>query len=178
MTKLSDQITAALKATDSGVYLWTIASNSLSGDGRIAEFFQLPKEQVAGGLPVERYLERIHVDDRPRTARAIHDAILTGEAYQENYRIVHKDGSYFQVLAVGHCFRDQNGMPSAWCGVLYDMTAKHSELPMNAVTELCLAAYGLVTEGQDSVIHDTLGALLEHMGQPVAHKRKKRGYTH
>ena len=137
MAKLSDQIKAALWATECGIYSWVIATDTVCADARVAGFFELPPELAERGLPLARYLDRIHDDDRPRTAKAIHDAIVTGDAYQADYRIVHADQSIVHVFAIGRCFRDKNGVPSEYAGVIYDMTADETALASNGDALLC-----------------------------------------
>jgi PAS domain-containing protein len=167
MAKLSDQIKAALWATECGVYSWVIATDTVCADARVADFFELPPELAEHGLPLARYLDRIHVDDRSRTAKAIHEAIVTGDAYQEDYRIVHADQSIVHVFAIGRCFRDKSGVPSEYAGVIYDMTAEEAALATDSIFDLCSAAYSIAKNGSDTVVEELLSKLLRHMGQPV-----------
>ncbi len=105
--------------TDSvGFYSWNLAENHVFGDDNFARFFAFEVKELRQGMPIEVFLERVHIDDRPRIAKAIHTAIVQGGLYQETYRIVRPDGDVLMVLASGRCFKDETGTPAGWAGMI------------------------------------------------------------
>jgi PAS domain-containing protein len=168
MTKLSEQIIAALSATEAGIYFLALESNTLYADGRVADFFDLPAEKAGGGMPLETYLERIHADDRAETAKAIYDAIVTGQPYHHHYRIVHEDQSVVHVLAIGQCFRNKLGIPSDYAGVIFNMSALDVR-PDVAVADLCRAAYTIAIAGSVPSVAERLSSILADVERPGIH---------
>jgi hypothetical protein len=166
MVKLSDQITTALKAAESGMYCWLITSNMVFADARIASLFQLPPDVAERGLPLERYLERLHPDDRQETEQAINHAVVTGEPYRQHYRVVHDDQSILHLLGVGQCFRDGNGVPYEYAGMIYDTTAGDPACSIRAIADLCLAAYGIAEQEGEAEIQALLASLLTQIDHP------------
>jgi hypothetical protein len=165
MKKLSDQITAALSATESGIFSWMLNTNKFCADEHVASLFELPPKLAECGLPLERYLERIHVEDRSRAAKSIHDTIVSGGACRQDYRIVRSDQSIVHVFAVGRCFRDERDVPFEYAGIIYDMTAEDSERVADTIADLCRAAYNLSEECRDTVLMDMLASVLNHIGR-------------
>lgn len=132
--------TSALWAAQAaGIFTWDIASNTLYGDSVIAAFFGIDIDRAMAGLPLQDYLANIDPQDKQRVARAIHAAILTGTPYQEEYRLGRPDGSTIWVLEIGHCFRNREGTPSSYAGVIYDIT-KQKTARTDGLSDHCQAA--------------------------------------
>lgn len=126
-------------AKAAGIFTWDIAENTLYGDAIIAGLFNLDSEQTMEGLPLQDYLASMHPDDRPRVARAIHAAIVSGDPYQEEYRLQRDHGHDRWVLAIGHCFRNRDGNPSIYAGVIYDITEQKTS-ETDGLSDYCHAA--------------------------------------
>lgn len=126
-------------AKAAGIFTWDIGSNMLYGDAVISDFFRLDADRAMQGLPLQDYIATMHPDDRPHVARAIHTAIVSGEPYQQEYRLVRPGGSPIWVLAIGHCFRNREGTPSIYAGVVYDITEQKNSAT-DGLTDHCHAA--------------------------------------
>jgi hypothetical protein len=94
-----------------GAFSWNIASNTLHGDGSVAKLYGFEAHLVLGGLPLQAYIEKIHAEDRSSVAKAIHSAIISGEAYNARFRIVADNMTASTVMACGRCFRDATILP-------------------------------------------------------------------
>jgi PAS domain S-box-containing protein len=70
------------------------------------------------------WLERIHPDDRPRSAAAWQHAIATGTPYEMELRHIGEDGRYRWFLSRGIPLHDQTGSVSEWIGVSSDIEAR------------------------------------------------------
>src|SRR4051812_29429859 len=99
----------AARSADAGIFMWQLSDDTVYADAALADLFGLDSREAERGLPIVRFLDRIREDDRPDVAKAIHEAIVTGEAYQRDYRIVRPDATEVGVSAFGRCFRDANG---------------------------------------------------------------------
>lgn len=126
-------------AKAAGIFTWDIGSNTLYADAVVSGFFDLDADRAMEGLPLQDYLARMHPGDKPRVARAIHAAILSGEPYQQEYRLVRREGDATWVLAIGHCFRNRQGAPSIYAGVIYDITEQKTS-PTDGLSDHCHAA--------------------------------------
>ncbi len=111
-------------ACETGFFTWDIVANLLYGDGAVAEMFGLDSAETASGLPLEAYVARIHPEDQPAAAKIIHETILTQEPEQQSYRVRRANGTFHQVMAFGRCFRDKNGVPSLYGGIVFPFPRK------------------------------------------------------
>ena len=109
-----------------GLYTWDLDTDTLYADSAMAELFGLDKALTGHGLPQRIYLERVFADDRPALAGAIRDAILTGAAFQESYRVHNVHGEVVRVLALGRCFRDIENQPRFYAGIVFPMPEEQS----------------------------------------------------
>lgn len=112
-----------------------------------------------GELPVrvESWIEHLHPDDHARVNAAIQRNWETGETYDCEYRLRHKDGTYRHVRAVGDCLRDSAGKPYRMIGIIEDITEQRAALELQRKREddlrqtQKLEAVGLFASG---VAHD------------------------
>ncbi|MGD9789441.1 MAG: ATP-binding protein [Phycisphaerales bacterium] len=112
-----------------------------------------------GELPVsvDSWIENLHPEDAPRVQAAIQRNWETGETYDCEYRLRHKDGSYRHVRAVGDCLRDSAGKPYRMIGIIEDVTDQRAALELQRKREedlrqtQKLEAVGLFASG---VAHD------------------------
>ena len=103
---------------DVGFFEWEVAEDLMRSDSAVAKLFGLSVSEAEKGLPVLAYVNRIHPNDRKRVARAIHDSLVTCGAFREAYSILHADGSLVDVLVSGRCFRNRDGDPAHFSGVI------------------------------------------------------------
>ena len=143
---------------DAGVYTWEIGSDTVYADAAVAAMFGLDAKSAEVGMPIANFLDRIHPDDRPATAKRIETAIITGDPYQASYRLLQPDGTSLDVTAYGRCFRDRSGEPSVYAGVIHPnaaLTAAEDELLWH-----CLRAYEIAkNEKREAVAAMLLNAL-------------------
>jgi len=144
----------------SGIFTWEIATDLVYCDDAAAELFGFPLTDFQSGRPLRIFLDRIHADDLPRVARAIHDAMITGFPYQEDYRINRPDGTSVAVTAFGSCFRDGTGEPRHYAGMLVPIA--DSQGSETDLLSLCLTAYAAATQqGETRIAQKLLDVLGE-----------------
>jgi len=107
-----------------GAWNWDVSGDLIFTDRRFATTFGLDPEMADKGLPLEEFVNQIHVDDRARVADEIVRTIESGGAYSAEYRVVRPDGSISYVLAQGKLVVGEGGKPSRFPGVLFDITAR------------------------------------------------------
>lgn len=113
---------AAWMSQGAGIFNWDIEANRLYGDRVVASYHGLDADKAQTGLPLQDYISAVYPDDKAKVAKALHDALVSNDSYHEEYRLIQKDGSLIWVLAIGHCFRNADGNPSVYSGVVYDIT--------------------------------------------------------
>lgn len=150
-------------AEGAGVYLWDIATDLVFADSAAAQTFGFDNSEAKAGLPISRYLERMHPDDVPRVAGAIHDAIISGGPYQEEYRVCHPDGSMVEVLAVGSCFRSPAGEAFQYAGILFPKEV--SAEGETTIRQLCIMAHDLARKDGKTDVAEKLVDILVSLGR-------------
>jgi PAS domain-containing protein len=110
---------------EAGIFTWSLDTDTLYGDTLIAALFGLDPEETVRGLPLASFIVRIHIDDKPRVAGLISNAVKTGQPYQAEYRVLDAFDEARWVMATGRCFRDRSGNPSHYAGIVYPIDALH-----------------------------------------------------
>jgi PAS domain S-box-containing protein len=91
-----------------------------------------PQVESLFGYPVERWLADsslwrsiLHPDDRQAAIDLADRIYETREPYATEYRIVAADGRIVWIQEASVIIPGENGQPSLWQGVLFDVTARH-----------------------------------------------------
>jgi PAS domain-containing protein len=108
-----------LEPAEAGIFTWVLESNAIFGDTLVAALFGLDPVQIARGLPFETYFARVHEEDRDETKRLIKQAILDGQPYHAEHRLMDASGVYRWSVAMGRCFQNENSMPLFFSGIVY-----------------------------------------------------------
>jgi PAS domain-containing protein len=108
-----------VESTEAGIFTWVLESNLIFGDSLVAALFGLDREQISRGLPFEAYLARVHERDRAETKHLIKQAILDGQPYYAEHRLMDASGFYRWSVAMGRCFQNENSMPLLFSGIVY-----------------------------------------------------------
>lgn len=145
----------------SGIFAWIVSKDAAYCDALATESFGFTVSEGQIGLPIKSFLDRIHPDDLAAVARAIHGAVVTGQPYQEEYRICRPDGSTVNVMALGTCFRDARGEPSHFAGMVVPVEAKSP--PADLLITLCLQAHAVAAQSGRSNVADEILEILRKL---------------
>jgi PAS domain S-box-containing protein len=104
-----------------GTWIWDVPTDTVTADPRFAHAFGFSLDEVKGGLPIARYLERIHPDDRAELHTNLQQAVTYGTPFRHEYRIQRPDGDCLWVDAAGRCELDAHGQPLRFPGVIIDI---------------------------------------------------------
>lgn len=149
-----------LELEESGIFTWDLRTNIIQADTAVARLFGIDVTDALAGLPIERFLASIHEADRPKVAQSIHHAIVTGDPYHEVYTVIGDQGPS-DVVAFGRCFRNSDGDPSQYAGIVFKATDRASDVnPM--VAHIAMAHKLAVEAGRDQVA-DALESILEDL---------------
>jgi len=96
--------------------------------------------EVTGQSPEEYrewgWLEALHPDDAPRARAVWEQALAAGAAYETEYRIRRRDGSYLDALIRGVPLKDAAGRVTEWIGTMTDVSErKEAERALRALNQ-------------------------------------------
>jgi PAS domain-containing protein len=147
-----------------GFYSWDVAENRVYGDEVIAHVFGLTVEDLSIGMPIDVLVRYIDDGDRQRVVKAIHTAIVGGQAYNAEYGLTHPDGRKVSVRANGRCLRGLGGVPSIYSGTVMVQPAQLIEIS-DPLESHCRAALFLASERGHALAARYLSSAL-HMLRP------------
>jgi PAS domain S-box-containing protein len=154
-----------VKSTELGLWYCDLPFDKLNWNQRTKQHFGLPAD---ADVTIETFYERLHPDDRERTAQAIEHSINENTSYDITYRTVGLDGQTRWIRAIGTAVRDVEGIPRRFDGVTVDMTPqKHAELLLqenerryrNLIQAMPAAIYTCDAAGRITLYNDAAVAL-------------------
>ncbi|HKU14897.1 MAG TPA: ATP-binding protein [Steroidobacteraceae bacterium] len=139
-----ERLSMALSTGRVAVYDWNVDSDRLMIQGSLAQTFGVESDIASHGLPLQKFMEGIHPDDRERTAALVARTVATGEPFEAEYRTVGSD-EVRTMLSRGRIERKASG-ERFFSGVLIDLTeqkkaeallqASHASLEERVVKEV------------------------------------------
>ncbi len=113
----------SVEGANDGVYEWNLEDGSVFCSPRFKGILGYRDDEMLD--EVEAVAGRIHPEDAPRVRRNLIDHLkgLTPH-FEDEYRMLHKDGSYRWVLTRGITLRDERGRAVRMAGSMTDMTRR------------------------------------------------------
>lgn len=113
----------ALRGTNDGIWDWDLLNHQVFFSSRWKAMHGFAEDEV-GDRP-EEWSGAIHPDDYERVMAAV-EAHFAGqtEFFEVEYRVRHKDGSYFWILDRGQALRDESGQVIRMSGSETDITER------------------------------------------------------
>lgn len=109
---------------ETGYYTWDILENLVCLDKICASIFEFSEVEGAEGLPIEAFIAKIALSSRETVAKAIHDCLLDGTLYHEEYPILLANGAMRWVRVDGRMVYDEHGYPVRGIGSMMDVTVE------------------------------------------------------
>jgi PAS domain S-box-containing protein len=135
LKQVERELEEARSIGSTGTWLWDIPNNLVFADKFFSKIFGVPAEEGAHGLPLARFIDQIHPQDRQRVEDAIKEALDGKDTYETEYRTMTPDGGYRWIIARGQLERNEKGMPIRFPGVIMDITdRKHAEENLRFLT--------------------------------------------
>ncbi len=103
-----------------GSWLWDRRTGAVQWSDEFHRIHGLDPAAFDG--TVDAHLAAIHPDDQDRVRRALAEAIAAGRAFEDEYRVVHPDGSERTIRARAHPTRDSGGAVVGMRGVGQDLS--------------------------------------------------------
>lgn len=120
-----------------GAWDWDVQGDRVFANARFATLFSVDPARAAAGEPISSFVEAMHPADSPAVNEKIERALQTGEDYVAEYRLIQRDKSIRWVHARGRCHRNEEGVPTRFTGVVFDITErKNAEVVLSEQARL------------------------------------------
>ncbi len=112
----------AAESTNDFIYEWDLQSGQIDWSGMSGAKLG----HILGELPLTagEYEKRIHPEDQERFSKAVINHLRQGDPYQEEYRMIGKEGNIIHLSVAGTGLRDGKGRVNKWIGVITDITER------------------------------------------------------
>ncbi len=129
--KNEQQLQYVLDATGDGIWDWDVLSGTVIHNQRWLELLGLDPLKIKSN--VEDYKSRIHPEDLPKVLEHIGMAMVSGEKYALEYRMIRSDAELIWVSDIGMVVeRSPSGEPLRMVGAISDITSqKQSQEKIN-----------------------------------------------
>jgi PAS domain S-box-containing protein len=142
-----ERLTLAFAGAQEGVWDWNLESGSVVYSARWKQMLGYGEDEVEPHVSAWERL--LHPHDHER-ARALNEAVARGEReYEAEFRLLHKDGHYVDVLSRGYPVRREPGGPVVRIvGTHFDLTdRKRTEAALRESEERLTLAFAGAQEG-------------------------------
>ncbi len=113
---------AALDASGTSTWAWDVRTNVVDCDEGLCRLFGIAPADGSGSF--ERFVARIHADDRERVLAAARRSASEGTDLDEEFRGVWPDGSVHWVVDRGRAIPGDDGTPHRLIGACVDVTER------------------------------------------------------
>jgi len=121
LKKSKEQFELAVAGSNDGIWDWKIATNELYLSPRWKELLGYTDSELPNEF--ETFRKLVHPEDTHRALGCIEKYIRNEiEAYDQHFRMFHKNGTIRWIRARGTAVRDQNGRPLRMAGSHSDIT--------------------------------------------------------
>ena len=107
-----------------GAWEWDVQADRVVADARFAQLYGVDPNKAKAGAPIADFFRNIHPDDLPALQAMIADSLKTGGDLVAEYRLVQDDGAVRWVAAQGRCAMAEDGTPTRFPGVSFDITER------------------------------------------------------
>ena len=115
------RLAEAQRVADVGSWDWDVRTGEVTWSAQLYRIYGL--EPDAFGATIEAYLERVHPDDRDRTAAVIKSSVESGQPFAREERIVRADGEIRWLATRGHV-HEKDGLVVGLTGICQDVTER------------------------------------------------------
>lgn len=131
-----ERLKLALQASSMGLWEWEVGSSELYWSPELRKIYGIGAAET---VSFEMYMTMVHPEDREMAGSVAENSMKTGETYQFEHRIIHRDGSIHWLLGTGRAILE-NGKPVRMIGTSMNID------PVKQTQELKAANTELKTE--------------------------------
>ncbi len=130
-----------------GSWQWDIEDDQVHWSDELYRIFGLNPDDPPGSY--DRYLRRVHEDDRDLVARTVTKALADLQPFDLYHRAARADGSVRVVHGLGRVLADRDGRPTRLVGTAQDVT---EQMLAEQATQESEARYRLLAENSTDMI--------------------------
>jgi PAS domain S-box-containing protein len=146
----------AQKLAGLGCWEWDPASGRVTWSDEMYAIYGVAPQEFRPSF--ENYLERVHPEDRARTAAAVARALMDNRPFSMDERIVRPDGAVRELRTHGQVVRDEGGRALKMVGACMDVTEqKRSEAALRALSRRLVQAEENERRRIARELHDRVG---------------------
>lgn len=116
------QLSEAQRIAHVGSAEWDAGTNVITWSDELYRILGYEPGKVEAAF--DRFLERVHPDDRPGVEENIAYTLSSGDPFAFDYRVVRPDGTMRIVHGEGHVIKDEAGAPLKVLGTAQDITER------------------------------------------------------
>ena len=160
LSESEQRMNLAAESAKLGMWHWDVGRDEIWMTETGRELFDFhPERRLSYGA----FAERVHPEDRAARDAVIHQALETGTAYGQEYRLLLPDGTQRWIESRGRSLEHGRGRAKRMLGVLIDVTAKkQAELHAQRQRE------EMAHMGRVSMMGQLASALAHELNQPLA----------
>lgn len=128
-----ERLRLATRIGQIGTWYLDFSTDRFSLSERAREIFGLPQD---GEVTLDHVLAAVHSEDRPEVARSLSESVERTSEHENEFRVIHPDGTEHWVTARCRTISDASGNASLYVGVVIDSTEqKAHEQQLAALNE-------------------------------------------
>ncbi|WP_144803086.1 sensor histidine kinase [Maribacter sp. MAR_2009_72] len=132
--EISERLKITTQTAQIGIWDFNLETNELEWDNEMYQIFGVEKDDFSGVF--EAWESTIHPEDKEKALKATENAITGVKDFDEEFRIILKDGSIRHVKGTSKTIKDYNGKPIKLTGANWDITdLRSTELKLIRSTE-------------------------------------------
>ncbi|MHB2267235.1 PAS domain-containing sensor histidine kinase [Aliihoeflea sp. PC F10.4] len=105
-----------------GHWNWNVDADIVTADASFATLYNVPVPEAARGVPIGRFIDAIHPDDRETLGQRIDTALRERGDLRVQYRIIRPNGEIVWILALGRVSGGNGREPLRLPGISIDVT--------------------------------------------------------
>ncbi|MBF0101339.1 MAG: response regulator [Desulfobacterales bacterium] len=153
LLRVQDSLNKAQRVARMGNWDWDIIKNELWWSDAVSVIFEL--DAINYSSTYETFLRRVHPEDRPALMMRVDQALISGAAFNIDYRVILADESERIINSQAQVILDANGVPMRMVGTLQDITnRKRIENELRQAQQKAEAASRLKSEFLANMSHE------------------------
>lgn len=122
LQKSQEKLRLALKVSRLGMWEWDVLSGELTWSDQLRKIYKVGAREH---ITYEKYMSRVHPDDRSMMQTIIQNSMKTGKYYEVEHRIIWPNGETHFILSRGQAFLE-NGKPIRMTGTAMNIDLRKS----------------------------------------------------
>ncbi len=119
-----------------GTWTFDFAAEKFTADVHFARLYALDEQRALAGITLAEFYELLHLEDRPRVAEDVQQAIAKGGRFSHEYRLQPQNGKVRWVFCLGEVYRDETGVVTKAFGLSLDITSrKETEAELRSMND-------------------------------------------